>query len=89
LKNKTFLLYIMTFILLLFLILTIKAAQAEPPAPNAKFYDFGEQVIDGQIKKPTALYTDAKQKVKFGRLLKLKKSFLPSLVNTAKYPVFK
>tara|TARA_R100000808_G_scaffold11010_1_gene28750 strand:+ start:2379 stop:2648 length:270 start_codon:yes stop_codon:yes gene_type:complete len=89
LKNKTTSLYILIFIALLMLALTIRSAQAEPPTPNAKFYDFGEQIIDGQIKKPTALYTDARQKVKFGRLLELKKSFLPNLINTAKYPVFK
>jgi hypothetical protein len=56
--------------------------------PRTKFYDFSDQVIDGQIKKPTALYTDSRQKVKFDRLLKLKKSFLPDLLNTAKDPIF-
>jgi hypothetical protein len=57
--------------------------------PKSKFYDFQEQLIDGQIKKPTALYTDARQKVKFERLLKLKKSFIRSLLSTAKEKVFK
>ena len=57
--------------------------------PKAKFYDFSEQLIDGDIKKPTALYTDARQQVKFERLLKLKKSFIPALLNTSKDPVFK
>ena len=61
---------------------------AEPKPPRTKFYDFSDQVIDGQIKKPTALYTDSRQKVKFDRLLKLKKSFLPDLLNTAKDPIF-
>ena len=62
---------------------------APPKKPTAKFYDFSEQIIDGHIKKPTALYTDAKQKVKFDRLLKLKKSFLPAVLDTAKEPVFR
>ena len=57
--------------------------------PKSKFYDFNEQIIDGEIKKPTTLYTDAREKVKFDRLLRLKKSFLPKLFATAKERVFK
>ena len=56
---------------------------------KSKFYDFGEMLIDGEIKKPTALYTDARQKVKFDRLLKLKKSFMPALMESSKDQVFK
>jgi hypothetical protein len=57
--------------------------------PKSKFYDFNEQLIDGERKKPTTLYTDSRQQVKFDRLMKLKKSFLPKLFNTAKERVFK
>lgn len=57
--------------------------------PKAKFYDFSDQLIDGEIKKPQELYTDARLKVKFDRLLSLKKSFVPSLLLTAKERVFK
>ena len=57
--------------------------------PKAKFYDFNEQIIDGELKKPTTLYTDSRQRVKFDRLLKLKKSFMPKLFDTAKERVFK
>ena len=57
--------------------------------PKSKFYDFNEQIIDGEIKKPTTLYMDSKEQVKFDRLLKLKKSFLPKLFATAKERVFK
>lgn len=65
-------------------------AEAKPPrSPKSKFYDFSDQLIDGQIKKPTALYTDARNKVKFDRLLKLKKSFMKELFDTAKERVFK
>tara|TARA_B100000029_G_C17100538_1_gene787742 strand:- start:196 stop:390 length:195 start_codon:yes stop_codon:yes gene_type:complete len=63
-------------------------AMAKPPT-KAKFYDFSEQLIDGEIKKPTALYTDSRKKVQFERLLKLKKSFLPDLFKTAREKVFK
>lgn len=67
---------------------------AAQPAPRkgevkSKFYDFSDQVIDGEIKKPTTLYTDARQRVKFDRLLRLKKSFLEPMLQTAKEQVFK
>jgi hypothetical protein len=68
------------------------AALAAPPegsGEKAKFYDFSDQLIDGEIKKPTALYTDARQKAKFDRLLSLKKSFLPAMFQTSKDRVFK
>ena len=51
---------------------------------KTKFYNFDDLLIDGQYKKPQVLYTDARQKVKFERLLKLKKDFLPKLKETAK-----
>tara|TARA_R100000808_G_C2104279_1_gene120416 strand:+ start:238 stop:498 length:261 start_codon:yes stop_codon:yes gene_type:complete len=57
--------------------------------PKSRFYDFSEQIIDGERKKPTTLYVDSRQKIKFDRLLKLKKSFLPKLFATAKERVFK
>ena len=56
---------------------------------RSKFYDFSDQLIDGEIKKPTTLYTDAREKVKFERLLRLKKSFMSKLFDTAKERVFK
>jgi len=56
---------------------------------KSKFYDFSDQLIDGDIKKPTTLYTDARQRVKFDRLLKLKKSFMEPMLQTAKEQVFK
>jgi hypothetical protein len=53
---------------------------------KTKFYNFDDLLINGQYKKPQVLYTDARQKVKFERLLKLKKDFLPKLKNTEKDP---
>ncbi|MFT7621842.1 MAG: hypothetical protein ACI9WU_001007 [Myxococcota bacterium] len=64
-------------------------ALAAPPASKSKFYDFSDQLIDGEIRKPTALFTDARQKAKFDRLLSLKKSFLPAMFRTSKEKVFK
>ena len=83
------LLFALLALLLVLAILMLGEVKAEPPKSRAKFYDFSEQVIDGQIKRPTALYTDSRQKVKFSRLLKLKKSFIPQMLETAKEQVFK
>ena len=74
-------------VFIIIFILTI--SQVLGKTPKSKFYDFSEQLIDGQIQKPTTLYTDSREKVKFERLLQLKKSFLPKLYDTAKEKVFK
>ena len=65
-------------------------ALAKNPNVKAKFYDFSEQLIDGEIKRPQALYTDVRQKVHFKRLLRLKRNFLDrGLMQDARLPVFK
>jgi hypothetical protein len=53
---------------------------------KTKFYNFDDLLIEGEYKKPQVLYTDARQKVQFERLLKLKKDFLPKLKETTKDP---
>jgi hypothetical protein len=65
------------------------AAPAGGGGVKSKFYDFSDQLIDGDIKKPTTLYTDARQRVKFDRLLNLKKSFIQPMLQTAKEQTFK
>ena len=77
------------FRILLLAILFILPATILTNPPKSKFYDFDEQVIDGEIKKPTARYTNARQKIKFERLLKFKKSFIPDLLETSKEKTFK
>mgnify|MGYP003114586441 CR=1 FL=1 len=63
---------------------------AKNPNVKAKFYDFSEQLIDGEVKRPQALYTDVRQKVHFKRLLRLKRNFLDrGLMQDARLPVFK
>ena len=81
----------MGMIIIVFLCGISGPAFSSPPRKNmkSKFYNFSEQLIDGQIRKPTVLYTNGRERVKFGRLLKLKKSFLPRLFATARHPVFK
>ncbi len=56
---------------------------------KTKFYNFDDLLINGEYKKPQVLYSDSKQKVKFDRLLKLKKSLLPKLKNTQKDPTLR
>ena len=56
---------------------------------KSKFYDFSDTLIDGEIKKPSTLFTDARVKVKFDRLAKLKKSFMEPMLQSAKEQVFK
>ena len=65
------------------------AAPTKRPPTKSKFYDFSEQLIDGEIRRPTTLYTDSRKKVRFERLLRLKKSFMRELYDTAKEKVFK
>jgi hypothetical protein len=76
--------------LILATLIVIFSATATAKSPQkSKFYDFSDQLIDGERKKPTALYTDAREQVKFDRLLTIKKSFIKKLLNTSKERVFK
>tara|TARA_B100001564_G_C20038586_1_gene402130 strand:+ start:30 stop:260 length:231 start_codon:yes stop_codon:yes gene_type:complete len=68
-------------ILIFTLILPFFAANAEP---KTKFYDFDDLLINGEYKKPQVMYIDDQAKVKFERLLKLKKDFLKKLQQTEK-----
>jgi len=78
------------FLVIAILIFVSPLAYAEPPRnTRSKFYDFNEQVIDGAIRKPSVLYSNAKQHARFKRLLRLKKSFLLNLFETSKEKVFK
>ena len=74
-------------------ILAILSSRAFANPPNnkkkVKFYNFDDLLINGEYKKPQILYTDSRQKVRFEKLLKLKKDFLPTLKNTAKDPSLK
>ena len=74
-------------VIVLFLFITVATVFAEPKNnTKTKFYNFDDLLIDGKVTKPKVLYTDARQKVRFERLLKLKKSFLPKLVNSKRDP---
>lgn len=87
--HKSFLVKLL--VLMLFFVLGAMASRYAPAKQGvkAKFYDFSEHLIDGQVRKPQALYTDVRQAAEFKRLLKLKKSFMKDLFDTARLPVFK
>jgi hypothetical protein len=70
---------IFTFVLFMFVSFAASAGK-----DATKFYNFDDLLINGKVKKPQVLYTDARQKIKFGKLLKLRKDFLPKLESTKK-----
>lgn len=82
--NKTKIFFVFLFFWL-FLVFSSVSAQNSSKA-KTKFYNFDDLLINGEYKKPQVLYTDSRQKVKFEKLLKLKKDFLPSLKKTQKDP---
>ena len=75
--------------LAIIILLLSASAHAQPENTKTKFYNFDDLLINGEYKKPQVLYTDARQKVRFERLLKLKKDFLPKLKQTEKDPVLR
>ena len=62
---------------------------AKGKSVKSKFYDFSDQVIDGEVKKPTTLYTEVRQKAKFSKLLNLQRHFINEMLKTSKRPIFK
>ena len=56
---------------------------------KARFYDFSDQLINGEIKKPSTIYMEARNRAKFAKLLKLKKSFREALILTKHDPLLK
>jgi len=66
-----------------------RLAEAAPES-RSKFYDFSDQLIDGEVKQPSALYMDFRQRVKFKRLLRLRRKFTGDILQrTARDRVFK
>jgi len=49
---------------------------------KTKFYDFDDLLINGEYKKPQVMYIDDQSKVRFERLLKLKKDLLKPLLES-------
>ena len=73
--NKT------VFTVILMLSFALSAASAQET--KTKFYNFDDLMIDGNYQKPQVLYTDSRSKVKFEKLLRLKRDFLKRLKASA------
>ncbi len=85
--NNRLLFFIALLIAILLCTIHLDAHAAEP---KSKFYDFSDQLIDGEIKQPQGIYMDARVEAKFKRLLKLKRNFLGDHINkTARERIFK
>lgn len=52
-------------------------------SPKARFYEFPTLTIDGTVKRPAAQFHSARDRVRFDRLAKLKKSMLGELQSSA------
>jgi hypothetical protein len=79
---------IVTFFFTLLLFLFIAGTALSEPNPDDKihFYNFNDLLINGKVKKPQVLYIDVRQKVKFERLLRLRRDFLLELQETKRDP---
>ncbi len=72
--------------------LSLGAAVATPALAKdkkARFYDFSDQLIDGDVKKPSTIWMESRTRAKFEKLLKLKKSFRQAMIDTSKEPILK
>tara|TARA_R110000824_G_scaffold40667_2_gene121645 strand:+ start:757 stop:1005 length:249 start_codon:yes stop_codon:yes gene_type:complete len=62
-------------------------AMSEPnPDDKVRFYNFNDILINGKVKRPQVLYTNARQKVEFERLVRLRKDFLLKALETKRDP---
>lgn len=75
--------------LVLIAILALSSNAFATKSPKVKFYNFDDQTFMSGVNKPATLYTNARDKVRFERLLRLKRSFIPDLLKTSKEPVFR
>tara|TARA_R110002020_G_scaffold3772_2_gene16751 strand:+ start:302 stop:568 length:267 start_codon:yes stop_codon:yes gene_type:complete len=72
-----------------FVVVTCVASNVLGKSKKARFYDFSDQLINGEIKKPTAIYMESRTRAKFAKLLRLKKSFRRALILSYNDPLLK
>tara|TARA_R100001509_G_C4824279_1_gene200964 strand:+ start:535 stop:804 length:270 start_codon:yes stop_codon:yes gene_type:complete len=77
------------FVCFCFVLLVTFSTSFAEDKKKVKFYNFDDILIDGKVKKPKVLMLDARQRVKFGKLLKLKRDFIPKLKGTERDPTFR
>ena len=80
----------MRTVLVFFVLFMVSLAFAgEKNKKSIKFYNFDDLLINGEYRRPQVLWVDSRQKVKFEKLLKLRKDFIPKLEKTGKDPSLK
>lgn len=62
---------------------TVFAQDSGGEETRSKFYNFNDMLIDGKFRKPDIMKQKAREKAGFKRLLKLKKNFLPKVLETS------
>ena len=71
-------------LLLLIMFVCLAAQSAFAQDTNTKFYNFDDLLINGAYQKPAVLLTDSRKKLKFDKLLDLKRDFLHKVKESAK-----
>lgn len=69
--------------------LTFTAPAFAKAKPRIQFVDMSELLFEGERYTPQVSLFEGEDRPKFERLLKLKKTMLPTLLESAKLPVFK
>lgn len=64
-------------------------AQQKKGSARVQYLDLGNTVIDGTLRTPTVQFHDQREAVKFRRLMKIRKSFMPALMASGTDRVFK
>lgn len=72
-----------------FALTAVAVSPAFAKETKSKFYDFSDQLIDGDVKKPSTIWMESRTRAKFEKLLKLKKSFRQAMIDTSKEPILK
>lgn len=78
-----------TILTVLALLMISSVASGQSKDVKTKFYNFDDLLINGEYKKPQVMYIDTDSKIRFERLLKLKKDFLPRLIETRREPALR
>ena len=51
---------------------------------QTRFYDFNDMLIDGEFMRPEGLFTRARDRARFQRLLNLRREFMEEIEESAK-----
>ena len=63
--------------------------QQKSDGARVQHLDLGETVIDGTLRLPKVQFHNQRDRVKFVRLMKLRKSFMPALMASGTDAIFK